>query len=485
MKKLFSTLLVLVVAMTMIFAAGATEAQKVKEVPTLTWLIRQDSPAREAEVEAAANAMLDELGVGCHIDLQFINPGDYGEKLNMKLAAGEEFDLCFVANWINPNYQSLATKGALAPITQYISPEKTPAISKAISELIWKGVSINNEIYGIPNLQMMFNQPGFYVVKEIAEKAGVVDMLHNDMSEAEFEAVLAKIHAYDPELITIRDSAWFCWGQTDRYAEFGVTDFRYDRKTGKVILNAVSDASKQVYARARDWYEKGYITADAATTTMENTWRATGKLAVRYNKFSPGVDAALHNNYPPYEYLCYTTDPAVIGTNAITSTITAVNANSKHIELAVKFYEALFANPKLNNLLVFGIEGVDYKTLADGKIEKAADAYKGTGWEMGNTFNYLLTSNQKAEDIKLTQQLNETADVEVTTGFVVDDSAIKAELSAIGGIIEEYYTILKYGVVPANQIDAKVAEMVKKCENVGLAKVTAELQKQLDAFLGK
>ena len=483
MKRLLSTLLIVLVACSFVFAQGAKEPTA-GDVPTITWLIRQSAPVREAEIEAAANAILVDA-VGCKLDIQFIDPGAYGDKLNMKFAAGEEFDLCFVANWINPNYQSLATKGALTPITSYISPENTPNISKAISDLIWKGVKIGGEVYGIPNLQMMYNEPGLYFVKSIAEAAGIVDAIHDHMTIEEVDAVLEKIHAYDPSLVTARDAFELSWGDYLRYAEFGANDFRYDIKTGEVVLKATTDASMALYERARNWYEKGYIRSDASTTTMEQTWRTTGKLAVRYNKNYPGVATDLANNFPPHEYICVATDPAVIGTNAITSTLTAVNANSKNPELAVKFYDFLFGSPELYNLIVSGIEGVDYDMNENGRLVKRADSYNGTNWMMGNTFNGYLKSNQDPANVAATKTVNEEAHVEILTGFVFDDANMKAELAAIGGICNEYYTILKYGLVASSQTDAKVAEMVAKCENAGLAKVTAELKGQINTFLGK
>lgn len=484
MKKLFSAVVVLLVAAAVVFAQGAPEAKAEKEIPTLTWLVRQDPPAREAEMEAAANAILEKK-LGCHLDIQFINAADYGDKLNMKLAAGEEFDLCFVANWLNPKYQSLATKGALTPIKAYINPENTPNICAAISDDVWNGVKIGGEIYGIPNLQMMYNEPGVYFVNDIAEKAGVAGQIHDYMTVEEMTAVLERIHAYDDNLIPVRDALPQCWIDSQRYAEFGMDDFRYDVQTGKVVLKAQTDVSFEMYNRARDWYKKGLVAADASTTTMENTWRAAGTLAARYNRNYPGVDVALNNNWGPYEYICVATDEAVVGTNAITSTLTAVNSNSKHKELAIKFYDFLYGDPELYNILVYGVEGADYTKDENGKILVKDGAYHGTDWMMGNTFNKFLRPNMNEADVKETERVNATARVEDTTGLVIDDTAIKAELSAIGGIVNEYYTILSYGLIDQPEIGKKVEEMVHKCENAGLAKVIAELQSQVDAFFAK
>lgn len=483
MKKITSIFLVLLLACSTIFAQGAKE-QEEKEIPTITWLLRQDKPANVDSVMEKVNEIV-EKELGAKLDINFISWGDYGDKLNMKMAAGEEFDLAFVANWITPNYLTVSNKGGLVPINKYMNDEIMPDIMKAIPELVWKGVSIKGEMYGIPNLQVMYDQPGIYFIKEIVENAGAIDMIHEGMSESEVTAVLEKIYAYDPSLIVVRDALERCWTDSLNYINFGPKYFRYNVNTAKVELISETPPRNALYERARDWYEKGYIPTDASTTTMEQTWRANGKLAVRYNRSIPGIDALLSNNYPPFEYITISTDPALMGTSGITSTLTGISATSKHPELAAKFYNLIYKNVDLYNLLVFGIEGQDYNLTANGRIEKIKDTYKGTGWMMGNQFNSLLTENQQADIWDQTIEANSAAQADALLGFVMDNSNIDVELAAITAICDEYDTVLRYGLVPFDEIPAKKAEMLKKSKSAGLDKVVAEYEKQISAFLNK
>lgn len=481
MKKITSIFLVVLLACSTLFAQGAKEQEK-KEVPTVKWLVRQSKPANVDSVLAKINEIV-EAELGANLEIDFIDSGDYGDKLNLKMAAGEDFDLAFVANWITPNYLTVANKGGLVPINQYMNNDVMPDIMKAIPDLVWKGVTIKGNVYGIPNLQVMYDQPGIYFVKEIAEKAGIVDMIHDGMTEEEVSACLAKIKAYDPSLIVIRDGLKDCWTDSLNYINFGPAYFRYNVKANKVQLISETEPRIALYDRARDWYEKGYIPTDASTTTMEQTWRANGKLAVRYNRNIPGVDVTLANNYPPFNYICVSTDPALMGTTGITSTLTGISATSKNPELAAKVYNLIYKNADLYNLLVFGIEGQDYTLTANGRVNKIADTYKGTAWMMGNQFNALLTEKQEADIWERTAKANDAAQADALLGFVMDNSKIDVELAAITAICDEYDTVLRYGLVPANEIAAKRAEMMNKCKSAGLDKVVAEYEKQINDFL--
>lgn len=483
MRKITSIFLVVLLACSTIFAQGAQEQEK-EELPTVTWLLRQDRPANVDSVMEKVNEIV-EKELGAKLDINFISWGDYGDKLNMKMAAGEDFDLAFVANWITPNYLTVANKGGLTPINKYMNDDVMPDIMKAIPDLVWKGVSIKGEMYGIPNLQVMYDQPGIYFVKDIVEKAGALDMIHDGMSEEEVSAVLAKIHAYDPSLIVIRDGLERCWEDGLNYINFGPKYFRYNVNTTNVELISETPPRQALYERARDWYEKGYIPTDASTTTMEQTWRANGKLAVRYNRNIPGIETSLSNNYPPFEYVCISTDPALMGTNGITSTLTGISATSKNPELAARVYNLIYKNADLYNLLVFGIEGQDYNLTANGRIDKINDTYKGTGWMMGNQFNALLTEKQQADIWEKTVKANSDAQADALLGFVMDNSEIDVELAAITAICDEYDTVLRYGLVPFDEIAAKKAEMMKKCKSAGLDKVVVEYEKQISSFLNK
>ena len=147
----------------------------------------------------------------------------------------------------------------------------------------------------------------------------------------------------------------------------------------------------------------------------------------------------------------------------------------------MRFYDLLFADKALYNLLVFGIEGQDYNMVDETHLEQIADAYQGTAWMMGNQFNAILKVGQENGVWEETIEGNATAEVDALVGFVVDRTPVETELAAIRAISLEYGTILSYGLTA--DIQGTYEEMHAKIEAAGMQTVIDELQSQVDAFL--
>ena len=101
MKKFVS---LIVVAALLGTAAGCKKKEEVKEeggAITLKVLM-------PAEQQKDLNLVMDEVNkiteekIGAKIDMVFIDSGAYTEKMNMKLATKEYFDVCFTSSWLNP-----------------------------------------------------------------------------------------------------------------------------------------------------------------------------------------------------------------------------------------------------------------------------------------------------------------------------------------------------------------------------------------------
>ena len=118
MKKLMSILLVFV----MIAGLCACSAKNDNgEIPTLKWLLPAESQADLQSVQDALNEIIEEK-VGVRVELQFISPGAFNEKMRMKMASNEAFDICF-AGWVN-KYATAVSNGGLMDITDYMQQRK-------------------------------------------------------------------------------------------------------------------------------------------------------------------------------------------------------------------------------------------------------------------------------------------------------------------------------------------------------------------------
>ena len=91
------------------------EDKNTGEIIELNFYISAPPSNDQERVMEKANAII-EKEIGAHLNLIFIDPGMYAEKINLMISSGEEFDLCFMANWGDMNFFENAAKGAFVPM---------------------------------------------------------------------------------------------------------------------------------------------------------------------------------------------------------------------------------------------------------------------------------------------------------------------------------------------------------------------------------
>ena len=101
-------------------ASGAST----EETTEIVWMIRGDEPKNYDSVMAAVNEKL-KADVNMTLDLRFISPGDYDTKMQMAMAGGDDWDLCFTSHWAN-NYVNAAGKGAYLELSEEMLKENAP-----------------------------------------------------------------------------------------------------------------------------------------------------------------------------------------------------------------------------------------------------------------------------------------------------------------------------------------------------------------------
>ena len=128
--------------------AAATDASKLDPVDLKWYVIGNGQQPDVQSVLDEANKYLKEklnatLSLTC-----FLWGDDYEKKMTAKVASGEEFDICFTANWAL-NYGQNAAKGAFVDITDLIG-KYAPKTKAVLGDAIIKGASINGKLYAIP-----------------------------------------------------------------------------------------------------------------------------------------------------------------------------------------------------------------------------------------------------------------------------------------------------------------------------------------------
>ncbi len=488
-KKLIPGLLCFATIGTMAVGLGGCNNNEVVNDDTLLWYIFGDKPADHDIVMKEANKIIQEK-IGMKLDLQYIDSASYQEKMKLKMAAGEEFDLCFTG-YNNP-YQSVVSMGGLYDITELLDKVN---MDEVLPKFYFDVATVDGKIYGVPNVQVVSNPVCIFMDKNLAlelgidltmiEKAALNIKTLDDVKTyaALLDDLFAKVHKARPDKYVYNPS---CNLITEPIYEHLLGDTVIKRDGSSIKLENYCDSEIWQYGveKVREWYTKGYIRNDIAskgTALISN--EEYRQILVSSGTWKPGGDAGIkerHGYYPEFVLL----HQPYVGRVSPLATMTSVGANSENPEKAVEFLKLINSDKELYNTICWGIEDKHYIKNEYGKIAEIDNSgYTGIGvdaWKYGNQFNSLLTEEQEDNVWTETEKMNNEAVKSPLLGFVPKTDMISTELANIASIQNEYRAKISYGTEDSS---VYMEEYRKKLEQAGNKKVLEELQKQYDEFL--
>jgi ABC-type sugar transport system, periplasmic component len=438
----------------------------------------------EAKVEEEINKYLTEK-INATIDLQPIDWTAWEDKVNLMIASRDPVDIFFTAQWTK--YAVNVGKKAFLDLAPYL--DKYGADIKAeLDPAYLEGSKIDGKNYGVPTNKELAAQGGIVYRKDWADELSI------DMSAVktiqDLDAVFAKVKAAKPEVTPL----YLLKGENFDAHYFGNFDALGDTSIPGIILKDSTDTTvkasydTQRYVDTlkitRDFFNKGYINSDAATTTTMNTEALkAGNVFAITSSLKPGKDAELAASTGLVGKLAQIElNEKTVSTSETSGSMLAISTTSGDPDRAMMFINLLHTDKYLNNLLNFGIEGEHYSR--NGEIitqtANAKNYAPGAAWMFGNQFlNYVMDS-EAPDKWDQFRKFNEGPKVSPGLGFVFDSEPVKAEVSAIVNIDRQYQVALETGSV---DVDSVLAEYKDKLLKAGVEKVIAEKQKQFDAFL--
>ena len=487
-------ILALLMCFTLVIASAAFLAgcgEEASEGGTLVWFVCADKPEGYDEILAKANAEYIEPAIGMKLDMQFIDTASYGEKMKLKMASNEVYDLAFTGYL--SDYQAAVAMGGLMDITKYI---KEVNMTEAVPQFYLDSAMVDGKIYGVPNAQIIGNPPAIYITEEDVNKAGI------DMAAIQEASVNAKTYEDVEKFAGVLDDTFakIKAAVPNKYTTNPVRQLLMEQLYENVMANLYirrDGSDPKIYAdyelpewnlgvqKAYEWYTKGYFRSDiAGKGNAVSGQEEARQISVKQDQWGPYAEKNLESTYLGPVKVALLTNPYVGRTNAL-ATMISVGANSKHPKKAVEFIKLINSNADLYNLLIWGIEGVHYNLDELGRVV-ATDAGKTVanlgsgGWKFGNQFNSYPNSKQEPDVYELTEKLNNEADKSPMLGFVPNTDFVANEIANIVNTMSEYKARYLFGTEdPANWVDS----YKKKMEEAGIEKVKEELQEQYDKFL--
>nr|HMN27864.1 ABC transporter substrate-binding protein [Caldilineaceae bacterium] len=435
-------------------------------------------------VQEAVNKLLQEK-IGAGLQLNPIDWSAFSDKMQLKNAAGEKYDLAFTSTWAN-NYYDNVKNGVLLDLTELL-PKLSSTLWQDVNPGAWDSARIKGKLYAAINQQTWTANFGPRCPQQYADKYGL------DWSKVEkledMEPFWAAVKAGEPadvKAIGCDDKgSGAIWGVYYRAgaiggSPFGVIDLEDPNAT------AVADWDFQPWVETmqmvRKWNEAGYYGAEPWPAADFAAKERGAKYASHFHNNKPGVEAEM-KSITGIDWAAKILAKNYLE-NGPAATMTGVNGQTSNAESCVKYLEAVNTDKEIYNLLCYGIEGthwvwVDKEKevigLPEGITAENSPYNPNSDWMFGNQFNAYYTDPSKVGAWEATRKLNEEATPSPIVGFVLDQTPVKTELAQIQAISEEYQT-LGIGFL---DLETALPEYTGRMKDAGADQVIAEINKQL------
>ena len=470
-------------------AAPAAEAKTIEKV-VYAYATFNNIPSEETltTVEEAINAITREK-IGVEVDLKPIVIWDYSSTVSLALQGGEKIDI----------FQSLGDLSTaistdmcldITDIVDACAPE-----SKALIGENWLAAcSSGGRLYGFPTYKPIA------LTQMVVYRQDIVDALGIDMSAVnsvnDVTAVLEQVKAAYPTMTPVAAVNQGNIGLSPQNVDY-LTDSMYAPKgvlmgDDLTVVNYYATPEFEAICNlARDWYNKGLVMKDAATTSSTAAeLMASGNYFCYIASYSyPEEDtaAALEAQCGGYDLGAKTIGAAFLDTSSINALTWMIASTSKAPEAALKFLNLTFTDPEITNLIIYGLKDRDYVLSEDGfmsypegqdatSVPYTAQLSCGT---LGNFFIMYPMAGTNVESLAWELEQNQNAKTSIAMGFTFDNSSVKTEYTAVTNVIEQYlYGLVCGSVDPASEIPV----FLERLENAGLGTIIAAKQSQLDAW---
>ena len=371
-------------------------------------------PTGLAEVEAAINE-LTEPQINTHVTLEMLEMGNYIQQVSLKMSSAEQVDLLMSFPGGSATFSAMQSQGQLMDITELMEEYGQPVLD-TVGDYI-KATTVGGRIYGVPVYRNYASNINALMRTDVLEDLGLTEQAQNIETLADFEEILAAVKASDKwsylSLLSPaagNGSVGFFSGSFIGYdvaedelndplgTEYVMVDASGETPTVKSV--ASTDGYKAMYEWLHDWYEKGYIYGDSATTT-----ESAYDLIKSDKLFGTLINGELDienvaESYCQMDMICVPIMELPVTTSTCTMFSWAVPESAKYPEAAVTLLSMLYTSPELNTLLAWGIEGRDYVVedgIANYPDQNPDVPYHSADYMAGNQFIVIPWAGSEAD----------------------------------------------------------------------------------------
>ncbi len=430
--------------------------------------------------------------LNCDFDVQFIAGDDYKQKLLVKAATGDSWDLNFDSNWTG--YFQMAMKDAYMDLDELL-PKYAPDLYASYEEKgLLEAAKSKGHITALPWTMTMNNRSFFQWRGDLAEAAGItVDKDNFNTIEDVDKLVYQLKEAYPDRYILenggINELKVGGWCQLD--GDMGLF-FNLNDPECKVVPAEDIDEYKEFAKYAEKWQKDGIIWKDVLTDKLDhNSLINEGKLITKWgtHEFS-NQNRAWVEDGARWDFTEVYKDDLYANRTPLANAM-CIPATSENPERTLMFLNMVETDQKLYDLVQYGIEGVTYVLNGEEAaypegMNGASSNYMGWGgqwalWKpqfMRPTADYSDGFWEREAEYAASSDKNVVSPLE---GFSFDATNVQTEVAQRNQIYSDTLKLLDVGL--AGDSDTAIAKCKADSEAAGLDTILEEYQKQIDEFL--
>lgn len=480
MKRLLSLMLVLAMAFTLL-----TVSANAQEEPYLATIVitGEQQDGHDRVVEAINEILRRDLNM--EIDLVVMPWGSASEQKRLMLTSGEPLDLMLTSQEEALGYVS---NGQLINLDEMLD-QYGVNIKATLGEEYYKSADIGGFIFGVTCLNEIGAIPCIGMRKDLVDKynidvSGIKTL--EDMGPI-FETIkqnepgISPLHVSSDQPPAVR----LCLvdPMTDELAVLPETGLNSTQIVPITECQEYIDTLNILH----DWFTKGYINQDAATSTVsfESAFRAGDNFAavMIWHPISPKSFGGKEMVY------------ALLGEHVATSGATgsvdwSIPINSEDPVKAMQLLDYLYGSSEVLQLLNWGQEGVDYVYVdkennvinyPEGVTSETVGYHAQFAYNLPNQF---LTSVWEGvyepgvyEELKA---FNTEGQRSKAFGFTFNPQGLENVLTALTNVKDKYKNSLDTGAVDPNEY---LPQFAAELEQNGIQELIDAKQAQFDAWL--
>jgi len=426
--------------------------------------------------------------INAKVELEAVSLFNMANIYALKASSQEQMDLIMLMPG-NTYMANFANSNLIKPIDAEVE-EWGAAIVDSIGDTIKAG-QFQGLQYGIPVKREPVPGYGFTLLQEMVDKYDIDPSAIK--SYEDMDAIFEMIQAGEPEMSIIMPEGTggsivsVIAGKVDSLGTVGGVLMNGGLESTEIVNYHATEEFMNACKKVREWYEKGYISKDVATTQESgsrifdggNLFAVAVASVNREMKFAlpiPGAYVLLE------EPIKMTSDEQLF--------MWAVPNSAARPDKSVQFVNLMSESVELTTLMRFGIEGIHYEQGEQGVVVPTEQApnYRNSWYMFGDYERApLLPSNLEVSPDgtaagyrQLDTDWNERTRLSKAYGFTFDTTAVVTEIASVTAVNDEFMVAIGNGVVDP---EIEIPKFLEKLEAAGIQRIIDEQQRQLDEWL--